>query len=58
VKETGADRLAPLGNERESERTRKTSANRQGPPVRGGRCARGTGPSGLVWAEIVSFLFP
>jgi hypothetical protein len=36
VKETGADRSAPLGSEREREgvRERGTAADRRGPPVR------------------------
>jgi hypothetical protein len=58
AKGTGTDRSGPLGSKRESERARKTGADMRGPPVRGGRRARGTGPSGLVWAEMVSFLFP
>jgi hypothetical protein len=57
AKETGVDRSAPLGSERENERARKTGADRRGPPIRGGRRTRGTGPDGLVWAELV-FLFP
>jgi hypothetical protein len=62
-KKTGADRLVPLGRERESERARKTGAHRRGPPVRGGGPAPGTGPGGLVWAAFpfsfsLNFLIP
>jgi hypothetical protein len=57
VKETGADRSAPLGSEREREGARKTGADRRGPPVRGGRLARGTGPGGLVWTGWTAFSF-
>jgi hypothetical protein len=62
-KKTGTDRLVPLGRERESERAQKTGANRRGPPVRGGRRARGTRPGGLVWAAFpfsfsLNFLIP
>jgi hypothetical protein len=36
VKETGADKSAPLGSERERERARErgTAVDRRGPPVR------------------------
>jgi hypothetical protein len=56
VKETGADRLAPVGRERERERERErawergTSVDRRGPPV------RRRGRAGLVWAAF-SFSF-
>jgi hypothetical protein len=66
AKETGADGSAPLGGERERERARVgggTAADRRGPPVRGGRRARGTGPGGLVWTAFsfsfsLNFLIP
>jgi hypothetical protein len=55
----------PRGRERkrESTRAKETSADRRGPPVRGGRRARGTGPGGLVWAAFpfsfsLNFLIP
>jgi hypothetical protein len=57
AKETGADRSAPAGREQESECARKTDTDRRGPPVRGGRRARGTGPGGLVWAEMAFSFF-
>jgi hypothetical protein len=40
AKETGTDRSAPLGSERENERARKTGTDRRGPFVRDGRRAR------------------
>jgi hypothetical protein len=64
VKGTGADSLASLGSERAREREREegvgqTGADRQGPPVKGGRQA---GARGRAWwaglGRIGFFLFP
>jgi hypothetical protein len=50
VKETGADRLAPLGSERGRE-----GADKRGPPVRRRGCA-GAWPAWADWAGLGCFL--
>jgi hypothetical protein len=55
AKETGADRSAPLGSEREKEGTRERLAPKGGVHLSGAAGARGTGPGGLVWAEMAFF---
>jgi hypothetical protein len=52
MKETGADRLAPAGRERERERARErgTAADRRVPPVRQRGRTAWLGRARLVWA--------
>jgi hypothetical protein len=58
AKETGADRSAPLGSEREKEGARERLAPTGGVRLSGAAGTRGTGPGGLVWAEMGFFFFP
>jgi hypothetical protein len=63
AKETGADRSAPLGSEREREGARERLAPTGGVRLSGAAGAQGTGPGGLVWAEMafsfsLDFLIP
>jgi hypothetical protein len=60
---TGADRSAPLGSEREKEGARERLAPTGGVRLSRAAGARGTGPGGLVWAEMafsfsLDFLIP
>jgi hypothetical protein len=60
---TGTDRLGPLDSEREKEGARERLAPTGGVRLSGAAGARGTGPSGLVWAEMaflisLEFLMP
>jgi hypothetical protein len=50
VKKTGADRLAPVGRERESVHAweRRSAADRRGPPVR----RRGSASARPGWADL------
>jgi hypothetical protein len=55
---TGADMLAPLDNERGREGARERGLSLTGGVrLSGAAGARGTGPGGLVWAEM-AFSFP
>jgi hypothetical protein len=60
---TGAGRSAPLGSEREKEGARERLAPTGGVRLSRAAGARGTGPGGLVWAEMafsfsLDFLIP
>jgi hypothetical protein len=54
---TGADRLGPLGSEREREGVRERLAPTGGVRLSGAACTRGTWPGGLVWAEMAFPIF-